>query len=69
MVTPADVYHIQKIESLIKEKIKNIKLPAGIEVEPTSFAESQEMARAIDIQKHRENPDYMGAFHERKKKR
>ena len=69
MVTPADVYHIQKIESLIKEKIKNMKLPAGVEVEPTSFAESQEMARAIDIQKHRENPDYMGAFHERKKKR
>ena len=46
MVTPADVYHIQKIESLIKEKIKNMKLPAGVEVEPTSFAESQEMKYA-----------------------
>lgn len=69
MVTPADAYHIQKIESLIKEKIKSMKMPEGVEVESTSFAESQEMARAIDIQKHRENPDYMGAFHERKKKR
>ena len=68
MVSPADEYHMGKIESLIKEKVGRIKIPSGVTIENTSFEESQEMARAIDLQRRKENPEYQGAFHERKKK-
>jgi ATP-dependent RNA helicase RhlE len=65
-VTKAEEYHIQKIEKLIREKIPVKNLPAGVEIEPTPFEEAQEMAREIDSQKRREDPEFKGAFHERK---
>lgn len=68
-VTPADEYHMEKIEALIKSKIQKISMPPGVAVESTEFGESQEMAREVDRQIRRENPDYQGAFHDRKKKK
>ncbi len=65
-VNKAEEYHIQKIEKLIREKIREEKIPAEVEVTKTPFEESQEMAREIDQQKRRENPDFKGAFHEKK---
>ncbi|MBS1489489.1 MAG: DEAD/DEAH box helicase [Bacteroidetes bacterium] len=65
--TKAEMYHIGKIEKLIRSKIPVKKLPQEIRVEETSFEEAQEMAREIDRQKRREDPAYQGAFHERKK--
>lgn len=41
-------------------------LPEEVEVTETPFFENQEMEREIDAQKHKENPDYKGAFHEKK---
>jgi ATP-dependent RNA helicase RhlE len=67
--TKAEIYHIEKIEKLIREKIPVRKLPASIVVEETPFEEQQEMAREIDRQKKREDPEYRGAFHERKNSR
>lgn len=67
LVTKAEEYHIEKIEKLIREKITEKKLPAEIEIAKTSFEEAQEMARDIDQQKRREDPDFQGAFHERGK--
>lgn len=67
LVTKAEEYHIEKIEKLIREKITEKKLPAEIEIAKTSFEEVQEMARDIDQQKRREDPDFQGAFHERGK--
>lgn len=67
LVTKAEEYHIEKIEKLIREKITEKKLPAQIEIAKTSFEEAQEMARDIDQQKRREDPDFKGAFHERGK--
>jgi ATP-dependent RNA helicase RhlE len=67
-VNPAEKYHIQKIEKLIREKITVAKLPDGLEMDETSIPEKQEMAREIDRQKRKEDPTYQGAFHERKKK-
>ncbi len=64
--TKAELYHIQKIEKLIREKIKVKKLPSEIKIEETSPEEALEMAREIDRQKKREDPEYGGAFHERK---
>ena len=67
-VTKAEVYHIEKIEKLIREKIPVKKLPAEVEVTKTPFAESQAMALDIDWQKKKEDPEFKGAFHEKKNK-
>jgi ATP-dependent RNA helicase RhlE len=66
--TEAEVYHIEKIEKLIRTKIPLKNLPAGVEIEKTSPQEIREMAMEIDKQKRKEDPEFQGAFHERKKK-
>ena len=66
LVTKADVYHIRKIEEKIRMQIPYANLPETIEIEETPFFENQAMEREIDKQKHKENPDYKGAFHEKK---
>jgi ATP-dependent RNA helicase RhlE len=64
--TPAEEYHVKKIEKLIREKIPVKTLPEGIEIGETSYEEQQEMAKEIDWQKRKEDPEFKGAFHERK---
>lgn len=64
----AEAYHVQKIEELIRMKIPRKPLPASVEVLPTPFEEAQEIAMEIDAQKRKENPDFQGAFHEKKLK-
>jgi len=66
--TEAETYHIEKIQKLIRQPIPIVALPAEVTIEPTGFEERQEMAREIDRQKRRENPDFQGAFHEKKNK-
>jgi ATP-dependent RNA helicase RhlE len=66
--TKAELYHINRIEKLIREKITVKKLPSQIKIEETSMEESQMLAREIDRQKKREDPEYKGAFHERRGK-
>ena len=65
--TDAEKYHIDKIEKIIREKIPVKKLPRQIEVAETEFDELQSMAREIDRQKRYEDPEFKGAFHEKKK--
>jgi ATP-dependent RNA helicase RhlE len=65
---PAELYHVGKIEGVMREKILTKKLPAHIELEETSPEEAQEIAREIDRQKRKEDPTFQGAFHDRKKK-
>jgi len=67
-VDPSDVYHISKIEELIQKKIKVLELPKEIELMDTLPSEKKDMEQEIDRQKHLENPDFKGAFHEKKKK-
>ncbi|SMG50740.1 ATP-dependent RNA helicase RhlE [Marivirga sericea] len=67
-VDPSDVYHIDKIEELIQKKIKVLELPKEIELMETLPSEKKDMEQEIDRQKHLENPDFKGAFHEKKKK-
>jgi ATP-dependent RNA helicase RhlE len=67
LVTPAEEYHIGRIESIIREKIPLRRLPASIPIEETSSEEAQDMAREIDTQKRRDDPEFKGAFHERKR--
>lgn len=69
LVTEADRYHIKKIEELIRQSIPVYDIPAEVKVEETTPEEKQQMAREIDAQRRREDPDYKGAFHEKKRKR
>lgn len=67
-VDEAERYHIGKIEALMKEKIRYQKMPVGVIVEDTSAEESKRIAKEIDRQKRFEDPEFKGAFHERKRK-
>lgn len=64
--TPAEMYHVAKIEKLIREKIPVKPLPSSVMIEETPPYEAQEMAKEIDWQKRKEDPSFQGAFHERK---
>ncbi len=64
----SEMYHVPKIEKLIREKIPVKKLPAAVEVYPTPKEERQQIARAIDAFKRREDPSFQGAFHEKKER-
>lgn len=63
---PAEEYYIQKIERLIRQQIPVADIPEGVFVEKTGFEERQAIAREIDAQKRRDNPEFKGAFHEKK---
>ncbi len=65
-ITEADIYHMDKIHKIIRMQVPVAKIPAGVEVPDTPFDEAQAIAREIDRQKRKENPDYKGAFHEKK---
>lgn len=67
--TEAEYYHIDKIEKLIREKIPVKTLPSEVPIAKTSYEESQAMALDIDWQKKKEDPEFKGAFHEKKGKR
>ncbi|HYK77679.1 MAG TPA: DEAD/DEAH box helicase [Daejeonella sp.] len=65
---PAEELFIRKIEKLIRQQIPVSNIPEGVFVEDTPYQERQDIAREIDIQKRKENPDFKGAFHEKKVK-
>ncbi len=63
----AEEYHVNNIEKLIRKKVNRVKFPSGVQIEKTSFEESQEMARDIDFQRRKKDPDFKGAFHDKKR--
>src|SRR3569833_1288287 len=63
---PAEDYYIGKIEKLIRQPIPVLPLPEDVFVEQTPYEERQAQAREIDDQKRKENPEFKGAFHEKK---
>lgn len=65
-VNKAEEAHIERIEKLIREKIREEKIPEGVEITKTPFEESQQMARDIDQLKRRDDPTFKGAFHDKK---
>ena len=66
-MTMADEYHIRKIENIIRMEIPRAELPEDLEILSTPKEEQQEMLREIDTQRRREDPTFLGAFHEKKK--
>jgi ATP-dependent RNA helicase RhlE len=65
---PNDEYHLRKIQKLIGQKIPVEELPADVPVAETPFEEQQYILREIDMQRRKDDPDYQGAFHEKKRK-
>lgn len=63
---PAEEYYVRKIEKLIRQSIPVLEIPEGVFVEKTGFEERQAIAREIDNQKKKDDPDFKGAFHEKK---
>lgn len=63
---PAEEYYIQKIEKLIRQQIPVSDIPEEVFIEKTGFEERQAIAREIDAQKRKENPEFQGAFHDKK---
>ena len=66
-ITDADEYHIHKIEKMIRMVIPREQLPGNLDVVSTPHDERQDMLREIDNQKRKEDPTFLGAFHEKKK--
>ena len=62
----SEKYHIEKIERLIRQHIERLPLPESIEQFETPKPEFQDQMREIDRQKRLENPEFKGAFHEKK---
>jgi len=62
----AELYHIQQIEKLIRQSIPLKNLPQEIALVQSDFEEQQDIARAIDHQKRKDDPTFKGAFHEKK---
>jgi ATP-dependent RNA helicase RhlE len=67
LVTDSEKYHIDKIQKIIREKIPIKKLPDQVLIAETPREELQDMAREVDRQKRYEDPEFKGAFHEKKR--
>ncbi|UCS94196.1 DEAD/DEAH box helicase [Echinicola marina] len=65
-VNPAEEYHFDKIEEIIRMEVPVSEIPSEVKITETPFAEKQAYAREIDSQMKKENPDFKGAFHEKK---
>lgn len=61
---PAELWHIQKIERIIRMPIPRKLFPGFLE-EETSKEEAQRIAREMDEQKRKDDPAFKGAFHEK----
>jgi ATP-dependent RNA helicase RhlE len=65
-IGPEEDFHLENIEKLIRMKIEELPFPEEIDVVPLSKPEKQNIDREIDRQKKLANPEFKGAFHEKK---
>ncbi len=65
-VTMAELYHVEKIEKIIKMKVPRRPIPEEVMQVETPFEEQQDMLREVDEQRKKEDPTFKGAFHEKK---
>jgi ATP-dependent RNA helicase RhlE len=66
-VTEVEEIHLRGIEKLTGVKITELAIPSGVVIPPTSKEEQKQMALEIDNIKKARDPDFKGAFHEKKK--
>jgi ATP-dependent RNA helicase RhlE len=65
--TEAEKYYIDKIQKLIRQTIPVVPIPEDVFIEETPYEERQLLAKEIDIQKRKDDPEFKGAFHEKKR--
>ncbi len=65
-VDMSEEYHLTNIQKIIRQAIPVFEIPEVVHIEKTETEEKQEQAREIDRQKRLDNPDFKGAFHEKK---
>ena len=68
LVDPAEEYHLKKIEQIIRMEIPEQEIPVGVEIVDTPKPERQDQLREIDRQRKLEDPEFKGAFHEKKRR-
>ena len=66
---PAEEYYMGKIQKLIRQTVTLLPIPDEVFVEETPYEEKQSQAREIDMQMRKEDPDFKGAFHEKKERK
>ena len=67
-VNPAEVYHFERIESIIRMQVPVDPIPEEVPIAPTPYEEKQGYERELDLQKRRDDPDFKGAFHDKKER-
>ena len=65
-VDQSEEYHLTSIQKIIRQIIPVFEIPEVVKIEKTEPEEKQEHAREIDRQKRLDNPEFKGAFHEKK---
>src|SRR5690606_7698237 len=65
-IDPAEEYQFGRIQEIIRMEVPTAEIPSEIAVPETPFAEKQTYGREIDNQKRKADPDFKGAFHEKK---
>jgi len=65
-VDMSEEYHLTNIQKIIRQTIPVFEIPEVVKIEKTETEEKQEQAREIDRQKRLDDPDFKGAFHEKK---
>ncbi|MGD9929156.1 MAG: DEAD/DEAH box helicase [Mangrovibacterium sp.] len=68
LIDPAEEYHLKKIEQIIRMEIPERDIPGEVEIADTPKPERQDQLREIDRQKRLEDPEFKGAFHEKKRR-
>ena len=63
---PSEAHFIHKIEQLIRQQIPVLNIPEKVFIEETPYEEKQAIDKEIDDQKRKADPDFKGAFHEKK---
>lgn len=66
--TEVEEIHLKEIEKVISDKIDKRSLPNSIDIPLTDKDETRQIALEIDKIKRAKNPEFKGAFHEKKKK-
>lgn len=69
LVEPSEEWHWKKIEALIRTSIPLKLVPPEVEVAETDFGERQEQLREIDRQRKIDDPEFQGAFHQKKRRK
>ncbi|TVR36680.1 MAG: DEAD/DEAH box helicase [Cryomorphaceae bacterium] len=67
-VNDVELHFLKRIEKAIKKEIPELTLPETVVLQPYLPDEEQEIARTLDLRKQKEDPEYLGAFHEKKRK-